>query len=96
MRPITSPTEPVLLGSWFMLCLLAMQIDHDPNEPPPDRSGTTVYWAAFALLAVMWALALYSGRVDYGSAVIGAATGLAFGIWGMAVTGGRLPPWWPR
>lgn len=71
-------------------------IDHDPEEPPVDRSGNGVYWAAFALIVVMWALALFSGRIDYGSAVIGAATGGLFCIWAMDITKGRLPPWWPR
>lgn len=73
-----------------------MQIEHDQNEPPPDRSGNAVYWAAFGLIVAMWGLALFSGRLQFGSVAIGAATGLIFGIWGMTVTGGRLPPWWPR
>lgn len=68
-------------------------IDHDPDEPPPDTSGNGIYWAAFAALLLLWIGYLALIPIDWHSLVLGAASGLFLGIWGIAVTGNKVPRW---
>lgn len=74
-----------------------MQIEHDPHEPPPDRSGNASTWGGLLLIGLCWAVLLYVGfPFDWASLAIGAGT-MAFLIAGARkLTGDRLPDWWPR
>lgn len=68
-------------------------IDHDPDEPPRDRTGNAVYWANAAILAVLWLWMLTSHPFDWYS--------LALGVWSggfltglvMDKTGNKTPKW---
>jgi membrane protein YdbS with pleckstrin-like domain len=70
-----------------------MQIDHDPDEPPPDRSGNTVYWASFAALAVICAGYFFYNTPDWWALAVGCAIGLFVAIWAIAITGNKVPKW---
>lgn len=68
-------------------------IDHDPDEPPRDRTGNWPYWANFAALLVLWLWMLTSQRPSWPSIALGVWTGLFVAIWGTAITGNRVPKW---
>lgn len=73
-----------------------MQIDHDPAEPPRDRTGNGVLWGAAAMVALLWAGSLTLMSVDWHSAVLGAVTGGVFVIIMNEITGNKVPPWMRR
>lgn len=68
-------------------------IEHDQDEPPPDRTGNGIYWAAFLGLVFIWIASLATMTIDWHSFVLGGSTGLFIGIWGIAVTGNKTPKW---
>ena len=71
-------------------------IDHDPDEPPLDRTGNWPYWVGFALLAVLWIGNLALFTLDWHSIVLGAATGGIFVAIVLDYTGNRVPKWMRR
>jgi len=71
-------------------------IDHDPDEPPPDRTGNGIYWAWCVILPVLWLIQLTLGEVDWQSAVLGGLTGGMFVIIMIAYTGNKVPKWMRR
>lgn len=69
------------------------QIDHDPNEPPVDR--TPGPWRiAVPLVAIAWGLNLYSRELDWVSVGLGAFTGIVFTAWMIDITGNKIPNSW--
>lgn len=79
-----------------MIYIVRMQIDHDPKEPPRDRSGNGVVWAALGMLALMWVGSLTLMTVDWHSVILGALSG-GFFIGAMTeITGNKVPPWMRR
>jgi hypothetical protein len=72
-----------------------MQIEHDPKEPPRDRSGMGIYWANFLILCVLWAWKLLDG-LDWQSVALGLWTGLFVAIWAIEMTGNKVPAWMRR
>lgn len=72
------------------------QIDHDADEPPRDRTGNWPYWGAFAVLAFIWVASLMTSQIDWHSFVLGGSSGLFLGIWGIAITGNKVPKWMRR
>lgn len=73
-----------------------MQIDHDPTEPPRDRTGNWIYWAGAALVVVLWAVSLSTMTLDWHSVRLGAITGGVFVLIMTAITKGKVPPWMRR
>lgn len=67
------------------------QIDHDPNEPKIDRSNT-VFYAAWAVVAVGWILTLYIGDLHWQSAGLGALTAAVLIITHFEKFGNKWPP----
>lgn len=70
-----------------------MEIDHNPHE---RRQGYGIYWVTFAVLAALWIGAFSLFEVDLLSACLGAWSGMALAIWGMDVTGNKVPASWSR
>jgi len=68
-----------------------MQIDHDPNEPKIDRSNT-VFYAAWAAVAVVWAATLFIGDLHWQSAGLGALTAGVFVTTVIEKCGNKWPP----
>ncbi|ASP50961.1 hypothetical protein CDO31_04850 [Sinorhizobium meliloti] len=68
-------------------------IDHDPNEPPVDREPGPWRWV-FPVLAVTWALNLYSNPIDWLSVGLGLFTGIVFTAWILEITGNKVPSSW--
>lgn len=71
-------------------------IDHDPEEPPLDRTGNGIYWAAFGVLLILWIGNLILIPLNWNSVFLGFGTGLLIGIWSIAITGNRVPKWMRR
>ena len=69
------------------------EIEHDPNEPPRDTTGTWIYWAAFAVLAVLWIGFLSTDALHWSSFCLGTASGMFLAIWAIAITGNKVPRW---
>lgn len=69
------------------------QIDHDPNEPPVDRTPGPWRWV-MAILIVGWAGYLYSFPVDWRSIALGVLTGAAIVAWAVDITGNKIPASW--
>lgn len=72
------------------------QIEHDADEPPKDRSGSSAYWAAGTVLALLWLGSLTLMNLDWHSVVLGAVTGGAFVIVMTEITGNKVPKWMRR
>lgn len=70
-----------------------MQIDHDRDEPPRDRSGMGLYWANLAVLTILWIWMLSSEALDWKSLALGAWSGLFVATWGIEMTGNKAPRW---
>lgn len=70
-----------------------MQIDHDPTEPPRDRSGPKVYWITFIFLAVLWLITLATGSLSWGTVLLGVWTGAFVAAWAIDMTGNKTPKW---
>jgi len=68
-------------------------IEHDADEPPRDRTGNWPYWGAFLALAFIWIATLATKTLDWQSFALGGSSGLFLGIWGISVTGNKLPRW---
>lgn len=71
-------------------------IEHNPDEPPPDRSGNGVYWAWAVLLPVLWAIQLALGEIDWVSVGLGALTSALFVLVMIEYTGNKVPRWMRR
>lgn len=76
--------------------LQVRQIDHDPDEPPKNRSGFGLYWANLAMLAMLWATQLYAGNMNWQSVALGLWTGLLLATWAIELTGNKAPRWMRR
>lgn len=72
------------------------QIDHDPDEPPRDRTGNWPYWAGIIMLAVLWAGSLMVLAMDWHSVILGALTGGVLVGFMMEYTGNKVPRWMRR
>ena len=70
-----------------------MQIDHDPEEPPRDRTGTWPLWLGAFMIAVFWVGNLLYMPMDWNSVCLGAITGGVFVIIMNEVTGNKVPKW---
>lgn len=68
-------------------------IEHDPDEPPRDTSGNTVYWASAFVLAALWAAYFLIGEYDWKSIALGVGTGAIIAIWAIEITGNKVPKW---
>jgi hypothetical protein len=73
-----------------------MQIEHDPDEPPRDMTGNWIYWAASAMVVLMWTINLLYIPLDWNSVRLGFLTGGVFMIVGRAITGDKVPSWMRR
>lgn len=71
-------------------------IDHDPDEPPRDKTGNGIYWFWAIALPVMWAGNIAFNNVDWSSVAAGALTGGVFVLFIIAYTGDRVPKWMRR
>ncbi|RWO22813.1 hypothetical protein [Mesorhizobium sp.] len=69
------------------------EIEHDPNEPPRDTTGTWIYWASAAGLVLLWAGYLLFNAPDWWALAIGASTGLFIATWAIELTGNKVPKW---
>ncbi len=70
------------------------EIDHNSNE---KRPGWTIWWVAWAILAVLWALTLFGDApVDWDNTLLGLGTGVLLAIWGIEITGNKVPESWRR
>lgn len=76
--------------------VFGMQIEHDPQEPPRDRTGNGIFYAWAVLLPVMWGGFYYFDMLEWRSAVLGALTGGVFVAIMTEITGNRVPPWMRR
>ncbi|ODA95555.1 hypothetical protein BFX40_23630 [Mesorhizobium sp. SEMIA 3007] len=72
------------------------KIDHDADEPPKDRSGNSVFWAAGTVLALLWLGSLTLMTLDWHSVVLGAVSGGAFVAFVTEITGNKVPKWMRR
>ncbi|MBN9236001.1 hypothetical protein QV13_12805 [Mesorhizobium hungaricum] len=68
-------------------------IDHDPDEPPRDRTGNGLYWMAGICVLLVWIGNLLAGKIDWGSVILGALTGGVFAIIMIEITGNKAPKW---
>lgn len=74
-----------------------MQIDHDPHEPPPDRSGNASTWGLIILFFICCAgLIWLRYPFDWLSGLMGGFAVFLVVSVGHKLTGDRLPDWWPR
>lgn len=71
-------------------------IDHDPNEPPLDKSWKGIPWAFAAMVALLWGGSLAILTVDWHSVFLGALTGGGFVGFVLSYTGNRVPRWMRR
>lgn len=71
-------------------------IDHDPDEPPLDRTGNWPYWVGIIMLAIMWIGSLALLTLDRNSVLLGALTGGIFVAIVLDYTGNRVPRWMRR
>jgi hypothetical protein len=73
-----------------------LQIDHDPDEPPRDRSWKGIPWLATFMVAILWIGNLALFDLDWHSVTLGALTGGAFVAIILDYTGNRVPKWMRR
>ncbi|TIN88334.1 MAG: hypothetical protein E5X94_00580 [Mesorhizobium sp.] len=73
--------------------VFGMQIEHDPKEPPRDRTGSGVLWGSAGMVALIWLVFLTLVGVDWRSALLGGLTGGVFVAIMTEVTGNKVPPW---
>lgn len=67
-------------------------IDHDPDEPPLDRSMNP--WPLLAIMVTVFGSIVWIGRgLDWPSVCLGGLAMLTFYGWTMEVTGNRIPKW---
>lgn len=71
-------------------------INHDPDEPPLDRSWKGIPWLFAAVLFLLWVGSLAVLSLDWHSVALGALTGGAFVGFVMEYTGNRVPRWMRR
>lgn len=69
------------------------QIDHDPKEPPRDRSGNGVWYFYFVFLAFFWAVFFVTSELHWNSFALGGVTGIFLVSWAVDITGNKVPPW---
>ena len=72
-----------------------MQIDHDPNEPPVDRSPGPWRWV-FPVLLIGVALSAFTRGLDWVSFAGGVALGGVFTAWIIEITENKVPTSWRR
>lgn len=70
-----------------------MQIEHDPKEPKIDRTNT-VFYTAWAFVALAWILTWYIGDAHWPSIALGGFTGIVLATWAIETTGNKM--WWKR
>lgn len=68
-------------------------IDHDPDEPPPDRTGNGIYKLYFGALVIFWIAFFLTNELHWSSFALGGATGLFVAVWAIDITGNRVPKW---
>jgi hypothetical protein len=68
-------------------------IDHDPNEPPVDRTRGPWWWV-WPIVALLWAGTAYSFGFDWRSIALGFITGGLLAVWAIDLTGNKVPDWW--
>jgi hypothetical protein len=71
-------------------------IEHDPNEPPRDRSGNWPYWSGAALVAALWVMTALTEPIIWRLVGLGAVTGGVFVAIILDYTGNRVPKWMRR
>lgn len=71
-------------------------IEHDPDEPPPDRSWKGLYWVAILVVAALWAGSLALFDIDRHSVLLGALTGGVVVAILLEYTGNKVPRWMRR
>lgn len=79
-----------------MYYLFGMQIDHDPQEPPRDRTGNGVLWLAGGMVLVLWLGYYFFDMLDWHSAALGLGSGVVFVVIMTEITGNKVPPWMRR
>lgn len=68
-------------------------IEHDENEFTA-RKTAGIWWAAFAMLTLLWCWYLYSRSFDRDSLLLGGLTAGIFVAWACDVTDGKVPKSW--
>lgn len=68
-----------------------MQIDHDPDEKRPTNR---IWWAAWAIVALLWVWYLYFFDPDWPSIGVGAFTMGILATWAIEITGNKVPDSW--
>lgn len=71
-------------------------IDHDPDEPPPDRSWKGLPAAFTFAICLIWIGNLVFFDLDWYSILLGALTGGGFIILMIEYTGNKVPNWMRR
>lgn len=67
------------------------QIDHNPYEKRPTNR---IWWAAWTMVAIGWALNLYSEPISWRWVALGAVTGMILASWAIEITGNKVPESW--
>lgn len=71
-------------------------INHDPDEPPPDRSWKGIPWVAALTVVILWIGNIALFDIDWRSVTLGALTGGTFVAVILEYTGNRVPRWMRR
>lgn len=69
------------------------QIEHNPHE---RRMANRIWWAAWAIVAVMWSGQWYVDGFDWGQIALGAFTGMILAAWAIDITGNKVPESWTK
>ena len=72
---------------------LMKEIEHDPEEPPRDRTGNLIYWVNFLMLAGLWVVTTQISAPTWGTVFLGIWTGAFIAIWSIEMTGNKAPNW---
>lgn len=65
-------------------------IDHNPDETRPTN---TIWWIAWGIVALLWIWFLTYREFNRDALALGFITGMFFAIWGIEITGNKLPEW---
>lgn len=71
-------------------------IDHDPDEPPPDRTGRWPYFTGSAAIAIVAGGYFLTRDPDWHSLAVGAGCGIVFTALIIEYTGNKVPKWMRR